>query len=100
MPSSEVPDGSVATSSEIGRHPASGVATSPTTVVDPAAGPHPNEHRIERLIERLPQAMRTPTRWLRRPSSRWVRIPAGGCCSAAAPSAFCRFSAYGCCRSA
>ena len=77
MPSSEVPDGSVATSSEIGRHPASGVATSPTTVVDPAAGPHPNEHRIERLIERLPQAMRTPTRWLRRPSSRWVRIPAG-----------------------
>jgi hypothetical protein len=25
----------------------------------------------------MPQAMQAPTRWLRRPSSRWVRIPAG-----------------------
>ena len=75
MPRPEVPDGSVVTLSKIGKQPS--VARSETTVAGPAAAPHPNEHRIERLIERLPQAMRTPTRWLRRPSSRWVRIPAG-----------------------
>jgi len=75
MPRPEVPDGSVVTLSKIGKQPS--VARSETTVAGPAAAPHPNEHRIERLIERLPQAMQTPTRWLRRPSSRWVRIPAG-----------------------
>jgi hypothetical protein len=75
MPSSEVPDGSVVTSSAIGRQSASSVATSATTVAVRAAVPH--EHRLERLIERMPQAMQAPTRWLRRPSSRWVRIPAG-----------------------
>jgi hypothetical protein len=36
-----------------------------------------HEHRVERLIGRLPERLRTTTRWLRRPSSRWVRIPAG-----------------------
>jgi hypothetical protein len=36
-----------------------------------------HEHRLERLIGRLPKRLRTTTRWLRRPSSRWVRIPAG-----------------------
>lgn len=41
-----------------------------------AAAPH-NERRIERLIDRLPRRMHRPVRWLRRPSSRWVRIPAG-----------------------
>ncbi len=30
-----------------------------------------------KLIGRLPKRLRTTTRWLRRPSSRWVRIPAG-----------------------
>ena len=74
MPSSEVPDGSGVTSSEIDGHPASSVAT---TITVPAAVPHPDEHRLERLIERMPQAMQAPIRWLRRPSSRWVRIPAG-----------------------
>ena len=42
---------------------------------DAAARHH--EHRVERLIDRLPERLRTTTRWLRRPSSRWVRIPAG-----------------------
>ena len=36
-----------------------------------------HEHRLERLIDRLPGRLRATVRWLRRPSSRWVRIPAG-----------------------
>ena len=75
MPSSEVPDGSAVTSSGVGKEPS--VARSATTVAGPANGPDPTEHRLERLIERLPQAMQTLMRWLRRPSSRWVRMPAG-----------------------
>jgi hypothetical protein len=35
------------------------------------------EQRIERLIDRLPPRFGRATRWLRKPSSRWVRIPAG-----------------------
>jgi hypothetical protein len=33
--------------------------------------------RIGRLIERLPGAARTASRWLRRPQARWARLPAG-----------------------
>jgi hypothetical protein len=33
--------------------------------------------RVERLIDRLPDTLRRTIRWLRRPSSCWVRIPAG-----------------------
>jgi hypothetical protein len=36
-----------------------------------------HEHQIERLIDRLPSGSQATVRWLRRPSSRWVRIPAG-----------------------
>ncbi len=36
-----------------------------------------HEHRVERLIDRLPDRLRTITRWLRRPSSRWLRVPTG-----------------------
>jgi hypothetical protein len=77
MPSLEVPDGSVVTSTGIGRQSDASVAASATTVAGAAAVAHPHDHRIERLIERLPQAMQAPTHWLRRPSLRWVRIPAG-----------------------
>src|SRR5689334_19651484 len=35
------------------------------------------ERRLERLIDRLPRRVQSAVRWLRRPSSRWVRIPAG-----------------------
>jgi hypothetical protein len=35
------------------------------------------EHQLERLIDRLPSGLQATVRWLRRPSSRWVRIPAG-----------------------
>ncbi len=34
-------------------------------------------HRVERLIERLPPRLKQSVRWLRKPSSRWARIPAG-----------------------
>jgi hypothetical protein len=37
----------------------------------------PHEYQLERLIGRLPIRLQTLVRWLRRPSSRWVRIPAG-----------------------
>ncbi|HJU18252.1 MAG TPA: hypothetical protein VJ770_17505 [Stellaceae bacterium] len=43
---------------------------------DGGAAPHHDE-RIERLIDRLPNRVQRATRWLRRPSSRWVRLPAG-----------------------
>lgn len=39
---------------------------------------NPCDHRlVETLIERLPDRLRSSVRWLRRPSSRWARIPAG-----------------------
>jgi hypothetical protein len=36
-----------------------------------------HEHRLERLTDRLPRGLQTTVRWLRKPSSRWVRIPTG-----------------------
>ena len=36
-----------------------------------------HDHRIERLIDQLPNRFRTTIRWLRRPSLRWVRMLAG-----------------------
>jgi hypothetical protein len=36
-----------------------------------------HEWRIEQLIRHLPPRMQRMVRWLRRPSSRWARIPAG-----------------------
>ena len=44
----------------------------PVSIVAPQ-----HEHRLERLIDRLPSRLRASVRWLRRPSSRWARIPAG-----------------------
>jgi hypothetical protein len=37
----------------------------------------PREQRLDRLIGRLPQRLQAVIRWLRKPSARWVRIPAG-----------------------
>jgi hypothetical protein len=36
-----------------------------------------HEHQLERFIRRLPAGLQTGVRWLRRPSSRWVRVPVG-----------------------
>src|ERR1051325_11353455 len=35
------------------------------------------EQCLQQLIDRLPPTLRRVVRWLRRPSSRWVRLPAG-----------------------
>jgi hypothetical protein len=37
----------------------------------------PDDPRLVQLIARLPNRLQTAVRWLRRPSSRWARIPAG-----------------------
>jgi len=37
-----------------------------------------HERRLQRLIRRLPGKIQAITRWLRRPASRWARIPAAG----------------------
>jgi hypothetical protein len=35
------------------------------------------ERRLRRILRRLPSRMHAITRWLRKPASRWARIPAG-----------------------
>jgi hypothetical protein len=43
-----------------------------------AADPHAHDdHRLERLIRRLPEHRQPPVRWLRSPAARWVRLPLG-----------------------
>ena len=46
-------------------------------LVPAESGTYRCERRIERLIGRLPARLQPAVRWLRRPSSRWARIPAG-----------------------
>lgn len=36
-----------------------------------------DDHRLERLIRRLPEHRQGPVRWLRSPAGRWVRLPLG-----------------------
>jgi hypothetical protein len=36
-----------------------------------------DDHRLERLIRRLPEHRQPPVRWLRSPAARWVRLPLG-----------------------
>jgi hypothetical protein len=40
-------------------------------------GAQQRERRLNQLIDRLPGRVQHSVRWLRRPSSRWMRIPAG-----------------------
>jgi hypothetical protein len=49
-----------------------------------SAGADPQSHlaserdkRLERLIDSLPPPFRSTIRWLRQPSSTWIRMPAG-----------------------
>lgn len=44
---------------------------------DPTNQSHDRERRLQLLIRRLPRPLRAAGRWLRQPSARWVRIPAG-----------------------
>src|SRR3981189_2545568 len=61
----------------IGAHPFPGNAAGATAMAAHEAVAHCHDPRIDRLIDRLPNALQPAIRWLRRPSSRWVRIPAG-----------------------
>ena len=36
-----------------------------------------DDHRLERLIRRLPEHRQESARWLRSPAARWVRVPLG-----------------------
>jgi hypothetical protein len=36
-----------------------------------------DDHRLERLIRRLPERRQLPVRWLRSRAARWVRLPLG-----------------------
>jgi hypothetical protein len=44
---------------------------------DAAQGHAHREWQLERLIQRLPKRFQSAVRWLRQPSARWVRVPAG-----------------------
>jgi hypothetical protein len=45
--------------------------------IDDQRGGIAGDHRLERLIDRLPRFLRSSVRWLRQPSLIWLRIPAG-----------------------
>ena len=49
----------------------------PVLRVAPAGRAAADDHRLERLLERLPQGWQQALRWLRRPGAGWARIPAG-----------------------
>lgn len=51
--------------------------TPDTATLRDAAAARQSEERLERLIARLPDRLQTTVRWLRRPTSRRVRLPAG-----------------------
>jgi hypothetical protein len=61
----------------VGARPGTSIAGDVTVLPAHEAVARLDQHRLERLIDRLPNALQPSTRWLRRPSSRWVRIPAG-----------------------
>ena len=46
-------------------------------MITPATAEGLREWRMKQLIAHLPQRMQRIVRWLRLPSSRWARIPAG-----------------------
>jgi hypothetical protein len=61
----------------VGAHAVARRGAGATAIASHDAVAQSHEHRFERLIGRLPNALQPAIRWLRRPSSRWVRIPAG-----------------------
>ena len=77
MPNQNVCSDPATPAQTVGAQPVPRSAAGATAMAAHEAVAHHHEHRLERLIDRLPNAMQAPTRWLRRPSSRWVRIPAG-----------------------
>jgi len=58
-----------------------------------------DERRLQGVIDRPPNGMRPTIRRLRRPSSRWVRLPAGALLVAGGCLGVLLSSGSGCCRS-
>jgi hypothetical protein len=52
-------------------------STGAQLVVQPRTGRARHDWRLEGLIAHLPKNLQSIVQWLRLPSSRWVRIPAG-----------------------
>jgi hypothetical protein len=52
-------------------------AISPYGAMNGDSASRHHERRIDRLIDRLPRRLRKIIGWLRQPSVRWIRIPAG-----------------------
>jgi len=52
-------------------------AETPSTLSAIDAAAERRERWLEPLIDRLPRGLQSTVRWLRRPSSRWMRIPRG-----------------------
>jgi hypothetical protein len=57
--------------------PASGANLRQGDPIGDERGGIAGDHRLERLIDRLPRFLRSSVRWLRQPSLIWLRIPAG-----------------------
>ncbi len=55
----------------------SGAASNAPAMASTIQYVEPDDPRLALLIARLPRRLRMATHWLRRPSSRWARIPAG-----------------------
>jgi hypothetical protein len=53
------------------------LSAKPSSVALVPAAAGCDDCRVERLLVRLPARVQSPVRWLLRPSSRWMRIPAG-----------------------
>jgi hypothetical protein len=53
------------------------VMSAEATALADAVAHADHERRLRRLLRRLPGRMQAITRWLRRPASRWARVPAG-----------------------
>jgi hypothetical protein len=54
----------------------SGAEATPAATTTNAHTKSSDDWRLVQLIDRLPGGMRSKIRWLRKPSSRWARIPA------------------------
>ena len=52
-------------------------ATAPVETAAPTGQSPGDDWRLQRLIDRLPPRLGAAVRFLRRPSGRWLRIPAG-----------------------
>lgn len=77
MPNLNVCRRAVTLAATAGARPGVNIATDMTVTPAHEAVADLYEQRLQRLIDRLPKVLQPSTRWLRRSSSRWVRVPTG-----------------------